>query len=190
MSTIERWKKLVAQLKDKKYRDAFVSEHIATGIPFQIRAIRKKIPWTQKELAEHAGMLQERISLAENPNYARFNIQTLKKIASAFDVALIVRFVPFGELVKWELNLSSESLGPVSFEEDPYFQPPVTNFVAQGGFVLGGESIMSVYYPETKPKTKVFDLDVARQKAAENKMDGDQKAMDMPLLESLAGVKQ
>ena len=122
MNTIERREKLKAKLKDKNYRDAFVSEHIDTGIPFQIRAIRKQRKWTQKDLAYHAGMLQERISVAENPNYSRFNIKTLKKIASAFDVALIVRFVPIGELVDWELKLSSEALEAVKFDEDPYFK--------------------------------------------------------------------
>ena len=122
VNMIERREKLKAQLKDKRYRDAFVSEHIDTGIPFQIRALRQQRKLTQKELSNITGMAQERISVAENPNYSRFNIKTLKRIASAFEVALIVRFVPISELVKWELNLSSETLEAVSFNEDPYFK--------------------------------------------------------------------
>lgn len=117
-------KKLIAKLNDKEYRDAFVSEHISTGIPFQIKALREQEErkWSQKELGKRAGMLQERISVLEDPNYGKFNIATLKKIASAFDIGLIVRFVPFSELAEWELNLSSESLKVSSFEEEPYFQ--------------------------------------------------------------------
>lgn len=151
MNTIERKEKLKAQIKDKKYRDSFVSEHIDTGIPFQIRALRKQRKWIQKELADRTGMAQERISLAENPNYSRFNLKTLKKIASAFDVALIVRFVPISELVEWELNLSSEALETVSYDQDPYFKPPVTSIVGQGGVTVGGEGIFNFINPSKQP---------------------------------------
>jgi len=118
----ERKEKLINELRDKEYRDAFVSEHIASGIPFQIKALRDQRDWSQKELGKKANMLQERISVLEDPNYAKFNINTLKKIASAFDVGLVVRFVPFGELAEWELNLSSDSLEVPSFDEEKYFQ--------------------------------------------------------------------
>lgn len=182
VNMIERREKLKAQLKDKKYRDAFVSEHIDTGIPFQIRALRKQREWTQKKLSDLTDMAQERISVAENPNYSRFNLKTLKRIAAAFEVALIVRFVPISELVKWELNLSSDALEAVSFEDDPYFKPLLTN--------IAGAGIGSCCYPEPKAMGKLIDLKDARQKSAINKMDEYQKEMDRPLLESLAGLKQ
>jgi transcriptional regulator with XRE-family HTH domain len=118
----ERKEKLINELRDQEYREAFISEHIASGVPFQIKALRDQREWSQKELGKKANMLQARISVLEDPNYAKFNINTLKKIASAFDVGLVVRFVPFGELAEWELNLSSESLKVPSFNEDPYFQ--------------------------------------------------------------------
>jgi transcriptional regulator with XRE-family HTH domain len=171
VNMIERREKLKAQLKDKRYRDAFVSEHIDTGIPFQIRALRKQREWTQKKLSDLTGMAQERISVAENPNYSRFNLKTLKRIATAFEVALIVRFVPISELVKWELNLSSEALEAVSFDEDPYFietkeaaqqecntassQPEsiISSFVASGGFRLGGKGKFDVFYPSQAPSS-------------------------------------
>ena len=77
---------------------------------------------TQEELAFHANMKQERISTLENPNYASYLLRILKQLAAAFDVALIVRFVPFGELAEWKLNLSSKSLEVPSFNNDRYFQ--------------------------------------------------------------------
>ncbi len=117
-----RKEKLIIKLKDKEYRDAFVSEHIATGVPFQIKALREQRGLSQKDLGKEAKMLQERISVLEDPNYAKFTISTLKKIASAFDIGLVVRFVPFGELAEWELNLSSDSLKVHSFDEDKFFQ--------------------------------------------------------------------
>jgi transcriptional regulator with XRE-family HTH domain len=120
-----RKEKLISELKDKEYRDAFVSEHIATGIPFQIKALREQREWSQREFGKKAGMHQERISVLEDPNYAKFSIATLKKLASAFNVGLVVRFVPISELVEWELNLSSESLKVLSFNDEPYFKEKV-----------------------------------------------------------------
>jgi transcriptional regulator with XRE-family HTH domain len=107
-------------LKDKEYRDAFVSEHIDTGLPFQIKALREEREWSQEKLGSKAGMHQERISALEDPNYGKFTLRTLKKLASAFDVALMVVFVPFSKLLDWESNLSPEALEAVSFEEDNF----------------------------------------------------------------------
>ena len=112
------------RLKSKEHREAFVSAYVDQTIPFQIRALRlsKQRNWTQEKLAAEAGMKQERISALENPNYGQFSLKTLKQLASAFGVALIVRFASFGELAEWEINLSSESLEVPSFKQDPYFQ--------------------------------------------------------------------
>lgn len=118
-----RKKKLIEQLKNKEYRDAFVEEHINTGISFQIKTLRNQRKWTQTKLGKLAkDMDQVRISVLESPNYEGVALSTLKKLASAFDVALIVRFAPISELVEWELNLSSESLEAIGFKEDTYFQ--------------------------------------------------------------------
>ncbi len=114
--------KLIDELKNKEYRDAFVSEHIDTGIPFQIRALRDQRKWSQEVFARHAKKHQAAVSRLENPDYGGFTLTTLKEIASAFDVALIVRFVPISELVEWELNLSPKSVQAVSFDEDAYFK--------------------------------------------------------------------
>lgn len=107
-------------MKDKTYRDAFVEEHIRTGIPFQIRALREKAKWKQKELGQRANMAQERISVLEDPDYSKFTISTLLKLASAFDVGLTVRFVPFSKVLKEEANLS-DTLAPACFSDDEYF---------------------------------------------------------------------
>lgn len=117
---IRRREKLLELLKDKEYRDAFVSEHIDTGIPFQIKALREEREWSQERLGSTAGMHQERISALEDPNYGKFTLRTLKKLASAFDVALMVVFVPFSKLLDWESNLSPEALRAANFEEDNF----------------------------------------------------------------------
>lgn len=122
MNTINNRKiKLIEKLQNKEYRDSFVSSNIDVGVAFQIRALRKQRNYTQKKIAEISGMKQERISALENPSNTP-NISTLKKIANAFDVGLIVRFIPISELLEWQLNLSNESLNAPSFNEDHYFQ--------------------------------------------------------------------
>lgn len=196
--------KIKAELEIKEYRDAFVSEHINTGIPFQIKALRKQRGWTQEELAERVGMKQERISALENPNYSKFTIATLKKIASAFDVALIVRFAPLSELVQWELNLSQEKLEALSFNEDPYFkettqkeyniahlqpEPPIFYYVDSDRLCLLGEAGYQYPYLETQKSVtaNVTNISYARQKAVAEKMVETQKEIELPMQKLLAG---
>ncbi len=122
MNIVKRREKLIKEIKNKEYRDGFVSAHIDIGIPFQIRALREQRCWAQKELAGRAGVAQAWVAKIESPNYSGFSLKTLKKLASAFDVGLIVRFVPISDLVKWELELSSKSLMVLSFDQDSYFK--------------------------------------------------------------------
>lgn len=89
---------LVAELREKEYRDAYVASQIRIGLPFQVRALRKSRDWTQAELGEAAGMAQSRVAEIERGKRS-LNLETLQRLASAFDVALDVRFVPFGELI-------------------------------------------------------------------------------------------
>lgn len=56
-------------------------------------------------------MRQPRISAIEKPGKGKLNIETLERIAAAFDVGLQVRFVSFGELIR-----QSERFDPDHFE--------------------------------------------------------------------------
>jgi len=122
MTTSKLKTELILKLKDKEYRDAFVVSHINNVIPFQIRTLREQREFSQEELARLTGKQQEAVSRLENPNYERYTLATLKELASAFDVGLVVRFVPISKLVEWELNLDSESLKVLSFKDEAYFQ--------------------------------------------------------------------
>lgn len=125
MNTINKRKQmLIESLKNKEYRDEYVSAGIDVGIAFQIKALREQQQpksWTQTDLATRANMHQERIHELEDPSHSP-TIRTLKKLAAAFDVGLIVRFVPFSDLVKWDINLSAKSLEIPSFEQEDYFK--------------------------------------------------------------------
>lgn len=103
------------QMDDKAERDAYVRSLIGVTIPMQIRALREKRNWNQAKLAEHASMLQPRVSALESPGGNVPNLNTLLRIASAFDVGLLVWFVPFSELVQREEAFSPDTFTVASF---------------------------------------------------------------------------
>jgi transcriptional regulator with XRE-family HTH domain len=108
---------LVDKLKSKKYRDLFVASHINKLIPFQIRALRAaRNNMTQEELATRADTTQSVISRIQNKGAGNLNIKSLLKLASAFDVALVVRFEPIDRFIDWVDDLSPEVMSPESSE--------------------------------------------------------------------------
>ena len=117
-STFTTARQIWNKLANKEYRDSFVASNIANTVSSQIFTLRDQRGWTQKELAQRAGMGQSRIPALEDPNLENFEIGTLKRIAAAFDVALVVRFVPFSELVSWTSELSEERLSAPEFAND------------------------------------------------------------------------
>jgi transcriptional regulator with XRE-family HTH domain len=105
-------------MRNKDYRHEFVSAQLQTGIAAQLLTMRLAREWTQKQIAEKSDMAAARISVMENPSYDKFTLTTLKRLARAFDVGLMVRFVPFSEIVAWVSDQSPESLDAASFDED------------------------------------------------------------------------
>jgi len=63
--------------------------------------MRERLGWTQSVLAEKLDTNQNAVYRLESPDYGKATLTTLKKVAAAMDVALVVRFVPFSELVDW-----------------------------------------------------------------------------------------
>ena len=94
-------------MKNKEYRDSFVAAQIANTISAQINTMRQVRGWTQAELASRCNMRQPRISALEDPDFDNVEIGTLRRIASAFDVALTVRFVPFSEVARVASSMNS-----------------------------------------------------------------------------------
>lgn len=118
MNMISVREALAAKFDNKEYRDAFVAEQIFSRLPLKIRGIREQQELTQRQLGERAGMAQTWISKLEDPNYGKLTISTLLKVASAFDVALQIDFVPFSRVLNDALTLSAESFEVPKFEED------------------------------------------------------------------------
>lgn len=110
------------KMKDPEYRRAFVASLINVGLPFQIRALLKsRQGWTQATLSERTGMMQPRVSGLMTPGRTRPNIETLRRVAEAFDCGLMVRFVPFSELARWSEGFDPESFSVPCFENDAGF---------------------------------------------------------------------
>lgn len=112
---------LVEYLGDPQIRHAYIDSSLRQTIAMQIRSMReaKDPEWSQAELGKRAGdMKQASISRLEDPRYVGMTLTTLKRLATAFDVGLIVRFAPFSEIVDWTIGLTEESLAPKSFDQD------------------------------------------------------------------------
>ena len=120
MTTDNRYDQMWESLQDPTYRKQLIDEHINVGIAFQINGIRQRQKLTQKDLANLLGdkKKQPLISSWENPNYGRYTLNTLKDLAKAFDVGLLVRFVPFSKMIEWTVGLTSKSIAPASFTEE------------------------------------------------------------------------
>lgn len=119
LTTIRRRQQTITALARKGYRDAYVDQHIKRGIATQIRTMREDRNWTQAELARLTESRQPHIARLENEDYGQYTLQTLKKLASAFDVALVVRFVSFNQFVNYATDISPADLSPASFGCDP-----------------------------------------------------------------------
>ncbi len=112
-------RELTEYLSDKETRYFYLDSSIRHLLALQLRSMREARGWEQSEVGEKAGgMTQSTISRLEDPRYGKFTLSTLKRLAEAFDVAVIVRFTPFNEFISWVTKLNELHLSPVSFEEE------------------------------------------------------------------------
>ncbi len=110
---------IIEQIKNKKFRDAYLSESVRIFLAAQIRSLRGDK--TQKEFSEILGVPQSTISSRyENPEYGNLTLQTLLDIASKLDVALVVRFVTFPDFLKMTNDFSEKAHCPASYNEKQF----------------------------------------------------------------------
>lgn len=103
---------------EKDFRDEYVAEHVRSGIAYQIAALREQRGWSQARLGTVSGKPQSVISRLEDPDYGRVNVQTLLEVASAFDVAVLVKFIPFSLFIDCVEDVSSKNMYVASFNDD------------------------------------------------------------------------
>jgi transcriptional regulator with XRE-family HTH domain len=125
MSTNLNSKKSLIQRfqKGRHTRNRFVESHLDKKLAFQIRSLRGDA--SQDEMEKKTGIKQQAISRLENPYYGKATLTTLKKIAAAFDVALLVEFIPFSQFLNRasgtpyvERGYSPETMKVPSFEHE------------------------------------------------------------------------
>lgn len=102
-------------IEDKKYRDFYTETHLKKNVPFQMKTMRIERDWSQTFAAEEIlGKGQNALSRLESPAYGRLTLQTLSEIAKAYDVGLIVKFVPYSRLLKEYEDVSYDALSAPS----------------------------------------------------------------------------
>ena len=129
MSMRERSSRICRLLNNQNSRAAYVRAKLSVLVPFQIRALRMKsvnppMP-RQSDLARETGLHQSRISMFETPGAANVTLETLANIAAGLKVGLIVKFVPFSEMLHWENSYSQDTFDvSPRLEEDEAFLNP------------------------------------------------------------------
>lgn len=118
-----------SQLIDKLQRSAdsrasYIRGKINVLVPAQLHALRLRLGWTQKQFAQAAKMKQSRVSAMEQPGAVNFNMETLIRSAATCGVGLVVRFVPFSEMLRWENNFDQDSFNPTRIGKDRAFLNP------------------------------------------------------------------
>lgn len=103
-------------LGDKDYREAFAEAHVGDFLASQIYSMRLAKGWTQAQLADEAGVTQPMICDFEK-SVEGVRLTSLFKVASAFDVALLVKFVPFHVMAREAIDVRADQPVP-SFEDD------------------------------------------------------------------------
>lgn len=103
---------------NSEYRHAYMESAIEQGVAWQIRINRERRGLSQSDLARLIGSKQSAISRVEDESYGRHRLETLVKIANAFDCVLQVRFVPYSKLARDSEDLSPTALYARSYVEE------------------------------------------------------------------------
>jgi transcriptional regulator with XRE-family HTH domain len=110
--------------KSQDTRESYIRSKLSVLLPAQIRSLRLRREKTQAELGFDANMKQARISVLERIGEANFSIETLIKLASAFRVGLMVKFVPMSEMLEWENSFMPDEFDATPLEHDKAFLQP------------------------------------------------------------------
>jgi transcriptional regulator with XRE-family HTH domain len=119
MSLLDR---VIEQFGDFSYRHSFVESHVDSSLATQIQVLREQRKLTQAQLAEAAGMKQSQISRLERFDNSSWQLRTLRRVARALDLALVVRLESFGTVLPSIGDFGRKSLQRDSFEQDPAFK--------------------------------------------------------------------
>lgn len=124
----ERSNQIYKLRRDKRSRLSYIKAKLSVLVPSQIRALRLKSDMPrQADLAKEAkelGLYQSRISMMETPGEANITLETLAKVAAIFKVGLVVKFVPFSEMLRWENSFAQDTFNVTKVDNDLEFLYP------------------------------------------------------------------
>jgi transcriptional regulator with XRE-family HTH domain len=83
---------LKEELKDKEFEKAYYEGIEKARIALEIIYFREKKGLTQSDLAKKIGTSQSAVARLEDPDYKSYSINTLRKIADALGLELVVSF--------------------------------------------------------------------------------------------------
>jgi transcriptional regulator with XRE-family HTH domain len=112
---------LKAEFADQKAREQYAADLLDSYIALQIKTLRQQRKWSQKKLASLARKHQSQISPMEQIDFRSWKISTLRQLAKAFDLALVVKFESFGRFLDEVLPVERAALERPSFADDPAF---------------------------------------------------------------------
>jgi transcriptional regulator with XRE-family HTH domain len=103
---------------NSEYRHAYNEAHNGDFLASQINSLRVSHGWSQTELAKRIETSQPMICKWET-SCEGVRMDSLQKLAAAFDVALLVKFVPFSVLAKEALEARADKAIPSFDDEAP-----------------------------------------------------------------------
>jgi hypothetical protein len=129
-------------LKDKEYREGYSESQFDIEFPFQVGRLMASRGLSVDDLVERGIPRDE---LVGDKEYSR---QTMHRLAAIFDVALLITFIPFSELVRRSIVLDIERFVVPSFLQDTGSYPALELLlphhagydVADAEFVFPGQS--------------------------------------------------
>ena len=89
---------LKKKLKKPEFKKHYQAEGVKLRIGLRIAELRNKVGLTQAELAKKVGVTQGFIAQLEMADTENYEIKTLKRIASAIGMTLVIGFMDKSEL--------------------------------------------------------------------------------------------
>jgi transcriptional regulator with XRE-family HTH domain len=159
-----------------KYRSrvSYTKAKINVNIASQIKALRRRRDMKQIDLAREAEMRQSRISAIERPGASGLTVETLVRLASAFRVGLIIKFVPFSEMLRWDNSFCQDLFEVTKIDEDIEFIKPELTTTSLSAMSFGSN------YMNIDEEVKRFIFPYSQEANEEMIAAGNTFAMEIP----------
>ncbi|HET6977214.1 MAG TPA: helix-turn-helix transcriptional regulator [Pyrinomonadaceae bacterium] len=179
--------RLRVEFRDEETRHIYADDFLNTYIASQLKVLREDRNWTQRQLAERAGMRQERISVLEDVNYEAWSVRTLKRLAQAFDLRLSIKFESFGSFLTEFDQFRREILTRPSFEDDPAFSNEEIEAAAGANdFEVISSQIIRLATPEPSNVLNFQDFKQAQRWAGNEPSKRDEQRTSVATLSAQA----